>query len=130
MISKLLGATLVCAFFVACGSGDSSNEIPGTGADAATEAASSGNGGFSSSSSGSGSSSGASSSSGSGASYDGGSGSGGGGACGACTSDSQCQAMCPAVSGGGTNCCDVGSGICYATTTATCPAAVDAGGPG
>ncbi|HTQ48956.1 MAG TPA: hypothetical protein VMI75_39630 [Polyangiaceae bacterium] len=126
MIRKLLGATLVCAFFVACGSGDSSNEVPVTGTDAATEAGTTGNG-FSGSSSGSGSGSGGS---GSGGSYDGGSDSGAGGACGACTSDSQCQSMCPAVSGGGTNCCEVGSGICYATTTATCPAAVDAGGPG
>jgi hypothetical protein len=31
------------------------------------------------------------------------------------------------VSGGtGTNCCDVGSGVCYATTQSTCPTPSDA----
>jgi hypothetical protein len=36
------------------------------------------------------------------------------------------------VGGGGTNCCDQGSGVCYATTNSTCPVPVDAcpsGGP-
>jgi hypothetical protein len=28
---------------------------------------------------------------------------------------------CPPVQGGGTNCCDQGSGVCYATTQSTCP---------
>jgi hypothetical protein len=31
------------------------------------------------------------------------------------------------VQGGGTNCCDTGSGVCYATTQNACPAPVDAG---
>jgi len=54
----------------------------------------------------------------------------GGGTCGACTTDSECQSACPAVQGGGTNCCDVGSGVCYATTQTSCPAPSDGGGPG
>jgi hypothetical protein len=32
------------------------------------------------------------------------------------------------VQGGGANCCDTGSGVCYATTQNACPAPVDAGG--
>ena len=55
---------------------------------------------------------------------------GGGGSCGSCTTDSECQSACPAVQGGGTNCCDVGSGVCYATTQTTCPAPSDGGGGG
>jgi hypothetical protein len=55
------------------------------------------------------------------------SGSSGGGTCGSCTTDSECQSACPAVQGGGTNCCDVGSGVCYATTQTTCPAPSDGG---
>jgi hypothetical protein len=31
------------------------------------------------------------------------------------------------VQGGGTNCCDVGSGVCYATTQNTCPTPSDGG---
>jgi hypothetical protein len=31
------------------------------------------------------------------------------------------------VQGGGTNCCDVGSGVCYATTQSTCPVPNEAG---
>jgi hypothetical protein len=31
------------------------------------------------------------------------------------------------VQGGGTNCCDIGSGVCYATTQTTCPAPSDGG---
>jgi hypothetical protein len=51
----------------------------------------------------------------------------GGGTCGACTTDSDCQSSCPPVAGGGTNCCDVGSGVCYATTQNTCPVPSDGG---
>jgi hypothetical protein len=51
----------------------------------------------------------------------------GGGSCGSCTTDSECQSACPAVQGGGTNCCDVGSGVCYATTQTTCPTPSDGG---
>jgi hypothetical protein len=47
--------------------------------------------------------------------------------CGSCTTDSQCQSTCPAVQGGGTNCCDTGSGVCYATTQTSCPTPSDAG---
>jgi hypothetical protein len=49
-----------------------------------------------------------------------------------CTSDQECQASCPPVMGGGTNCCDQGSGVCYATQNPTCPVPADAcpsGGP-
>ncbi|HEY6462782.1 MAG TPA: hypothetical protein VIY73_21580, partial [Polyangiaceae bacterium] len=53
-----------------------------------------------------------------------------GGTCGACTTDSECESSCPPVQGGGTNCCDVGSGVCYATTQNTCPSPSDGGGPG
>lgn len=42
-------------------------------------------------------------------------------ACGACTTNAQCQLACPLVPGG-TNCCDTTSAVCYATTQATCPA--------
>jgi hypothetical protein len=69
--------------------------------------------------SGSGSSSGSGGSSGS---------SGGGGACpSTCTTDQDCQNGCPAPSGGGLNCCDVGSGTCMLTTQSTCPAPADGG---
>jgi hypothetical protein len=37
-----------------------------------------------------------------------------------CTSDLDCQNSCPAVTGG-SNCCDVPTGHCYASPTATCP---------
>lgn len=40
-----------------------------------------------------------------------------------CTSDSQCQTSCPAAAGGGTNCCDRGTGTCYPYRFAMCPAA-------
>ena len=49
------------------------------------------------------------------------------GACGACTSDLDCQLNCPAVQGGGVNCCDPGSGVCYATAQTSCPMPTDAG---
>ena len=74
-------------------------------------------------SSGSGSSSGSSSSGSSGSSS-------GGGTCGSCTTDSECQSSCPPVQGGGTNCCDTGSGVCYATTQTTCPSPVVDSGSG
>ena len=48
---------------------------------------------------------------------------GGGGACMAnCTTDSECQNTCPMAPNGGTNCCDVGSGVCFASSSSTCPA--------
>jgi hypothetical protein len=47
--------------------------------------------------------------------------------CGSCTTDAECASTCPAVQGGGTNCCDTGSGVCYATTQASCPTPTDAG---
>ena len=50
----------------------------------------------------------------------------GGVMCGFCTSDLYCQETCPAVQGGGTNCCDPNSNICYATTQLTCPVPQDA----
>jgi hypothetical protein len=50
-----------------------------------------------------------------------------GGSCGSCTTNSECETTCPAVKGGGTNCCDLGSGVCYATTQSTCPAPSDGG---
>ena len=113
------------AFLVACSSGDPS------GGDFAFGDAGTG------SSSGSASSSGSSSDrdSGGGYEYDSGSNedtgtgsSSGGGTCGACTTDQECQSSCPPVSGGsGTNCCDVGSGVCYATTQNTCPTPSDGG---
>jgi hypothetical protein len=48
------------------------------------------------------------------------------GVCSACTTDMQCEQSCPPVllsdgGYGGSNCCDIGSGVCYATTKATCP---------
>jgi hypothetical protein len=33
-----------------------------------------------------------------------------------CSTDAECQVTCPAAPGGGANCCDVGTGVCYATT--------------
>jgi hypothetical protein len=65
--------------------------------------------------------------SGGGGNEDTGTSSGSGGTCGSCTTDSECQSACPAVQGGGTNCCDVGSGVCYATTQTTCPTPSDGG---
>jgi hypothetical protein len=50
-----------------------------------------------------------------------------GATCGNCTTDAQCQLACPAVVGGGTNCCDVGPGVCYATAQLTCPVPSDGG---
>jgi hypothetical protein len=52
--------------------------------------------------------------------------SGSGGTCGSGTTDSECQRSCPPVQGGGTNCCDVGSGV-YATPQSTCPVPNEAG---
>jgi hypothetical protein len=54
-------------------------------------------------------------------------GGGEGGTCGSCTSDLDCQDNCPPVQGGGTNCCDLGSGICYASSQPSCPVPADAG---
>jgi hypothetical protein len=46
--------------------------------------------------------------------------------CGSCTSNLDCQLTCPAVQGGGTNCCETSAGICYATASTTCPVPQDA----
>ncbi len=47
---------------------------------------------------------------------------GGGGVCMAnCTSDTECQNTCPMAPNNGTNCCDVGSGVCFASSSSTCP---------
>lgn len=50
----------------------------------------------------------------------------GGGCVSNCTSDTNCQNSCPAVPNGGTNCCDTGSGVCFATSQSTCPSGNDA----
>lgn len=48
---------------------------------------------------------------------------GGGGVCKAnCTSDTDCQSTCPAAPNNGVNCCDIGSGVCFASSQSTCPA--------
>ena len=46
-----------------------------------------------------------------------------------CSNDSQCQTSCPAAAGGGSNCCDRGTGRCYPYRFAMCPAtsSTDAG---
>lgn len=43
-----------------------------------------------------------------------------------CKTDSECQTTCPAAPNGGLNCCDTGSGVCYASSSSTC-GGVDAG---
>jgi hypothetical protein len=133
-----IGALAVLgAVLVACGAGDSSQGdfgLDSGGAGSSSGISSSSGGGKDGSAgehdSGTGSSSGSTSSSGgssSGGSSSGGTSSSGGGSCGACTTDSECQSSCPPVQGGGTNCCDVGSGVCYATTQNTCPVPSDGG---
>jgi hypothetical protein len=117
------------AILVGCGAGDPTPDLSSLLNDSGTGASSSGSGRDSG---------GYEYDSGSGYQYDSGStedtgtaaeaSSSGGGTCGACTTDSECQAACPAVQGGGTNCCDVGSGVCYATTQTTCPVPSDGGG--
>jgi hypothetical protein len=45
-----------------------------------------------------------------------------------CTTDAQCASSCPPAAGGGTNCCDRGTGSCFPYRFAMCPAAApDAG---
>jgi hypothetical protein len=127
------------ALFSACGQGDSSNGGFDFATDSGVTSHEGGSGGSSGSNSSSGGSSSGESSSGSsnGGEEDSGTvedtgssssdSSSGGGTCGACTTDQECQSSCPPVSGGqGTNCCDVGSGVCYATTQSTCPTPSDA----
>jgi hypothetical protein len=47
--------------------------------------------------------------------------SGNGKACKAnCTSDAECQSTCPPAPNNGLNCCDRGSGVCFASSTGTC----------
>jgi hypothetical protein len=46
-----------------------------------------------------------------------------------CSYDYECQAECPAVSGG-TNCCDTSTTSCYVYASTECPAGMDAGGIG
>jgi hypothetical protein len=43
-----------------------------------------------------------------------------------CHTDSECQTSCPAAPNGGLNCCDTSSGVCYASSSASC-GGVDAG---
>jgi len=38
-----------------------------------------------------------------------------------CTSDSECQSSCPPAPNNGVNCCDIGSGVCFASSQSTCP---------
>jgi hypothetical protein len=38
-----------------------------------------------------------------------------------CTQDSDCQNSCPPAPNNGVNCCDVGSGVCFASSSSTCP---------
>ena len=121
--ASLFGAVLLAA----CGGGDNSGDYFGL------DGGSTSSSGGSSSGSGTRDSGGNEYDSGSGGEHDSGSSgaetgtSSGGGTCGACTSDSDCQSSCPPVAGGGTNCCDVGSGVCYATTQNTCPVPSDGG---
>jgi hypothetical protein len=101
--------TLVAGIVAACADGGTSDTGNGgmgpyDGGDESNSSSSS-SGSSSGSGSGSGSSSGMSSSSSS----------SGGGTCPAhCSSNTDCN-TCPPVNGG-TNCCDTGSGVCYATT--------------
>jgi hypothetical protein len=44
-----------------------------------------------------------------------------------CSSDSDCQSTCPAVSGA-LNCCDPGSGVCFTSSESVCPDQVPEGG--
>jgi hypothetical protein len=39
-----------------------------------------------------------------------------------CRDDSDCQSSCPPAQNGGINCCDIGSGVCFGSSTGTCPA--------
>ncbi len=126
--------SLSAALYTACSSGDSSNGFGGYGTsddggsgggyDAGHDSGSYGgydSGSFQYDSGGGGSSGGFDSGTSSGSTE------GGGGSCGSCKTDSDCQSSCPPVQGGGTNCCDVGSGVCYATTQNTCPVPSDGG---
>jgi hypothetical protein len=92
------------------GTGNGTNAY---GSDSGFDATSNGGddgGSYQSSSSGGGSGSGSSSSG------------GGGTACApSCAQDSDCQNSCPAVAGGGTNCCDTMSTTCFSTPSSTCP---------
>ncbi|GAC1580261.1 MAG: hypothetical protein NVS3B20_11120 [Polyangiales bacterium] len=45
-----------------------------------------------------------------------------------CKSNAECVATCPAVSGGGQNCCDTATGLCYPSMSA-CPVPVLDAGP-
>ncbi len=48
------------------------------------------------------------------------------GLCNACASDEDCQRNCAPMQGGSISCCDVGSGVCFALKSATCPVTEDA----
>ena len=129
---RSLGAGLVAVvLFAACGGqADSSGDGFGDDSGVDNPLLEGGRGGSSGGSSGSASSGGSSSGSHTGSSSSGSSSASDGGSplsCGACTTDSECESACPAVQGGGTNCCDVGSGVCYATTLNQCPSIPDAG---
>ncbi|MGD0530682.1 MAG: hypothetical protein ABSE49_36450 [Polyangiaceae bacterium] len=138
-LASLTAGLLLVGAFSACGQGSGSGfdfgdaGTPGT-RDSGYGSSSSGSGSTSSSTSSSSGSSTSSTSSGSSSggeedsgTEDSSSSSSGGGTCGSCTTDSECQTACPPVQGGGTNCCDVGSGVCYATTQTTCPTPSDGG---
>lgn len=104
----------------------SSSGSTSSGGSSTSSSSSGGSFGNGSTSSGSGSTSGGSTSSGGGTSSSGAT-SAEAGTCGSCTSDSDCQSTCPPVQGGGSNCCDVGSDVCYATTQSVCPSPSEAG---
>jgi hypothetical protein len=38
-----------------------------------------------------------------------------------CTTNAQCESTCPPVPGGGSQCCDTFTGVCYGSKTPTCP---------
>jgi len=106
------------------GGGDASTSSSGSSGGVASSSGIPSSGGSTSGSGGSGSSStsGSSASSSSGGSSSGSSCSLG------CSSDTQCQQLCPPVANG-TLCCDQASGACYATTNNICPLPLDAGCP-
>ena len=44
-----------------------------------------------------------------------------------CTTDAECQSTCPPAAGGNVNCCDKGSGVCFAAPTCQQSSGGDAG---
>ncbi len=125
-----LGAFLIATGALAWGCGGTLASSPdGGGGDAsASSGGSSGGGASSSDSTSSSGGSGSSSSSGSSGSSSSGGSSGGGSCSMGCSTDTQCQRLCPPVANG-TLCCDQASGACYATTNNVCPLPLDSGCP-